>query len=68
LIGDVRANAGNRPAAQAAWQAALAGWPQGVNDPRSVALRAEILTALGREAEARPLKSRLEAIGYRRLI
>ena len=68
LIGDIRANAGNRPSAEAAWQAALAGWPKGVNDPRSLALRAEILTALGREAEARPLKFRLEAIGYRRLI
>ena len=68
LIGDVRAKTGNQTAAQAAWQAALMGWPKGLNDPRNIALRAEILTALGRDTEARPLKSRLEAIGYRRLI
>ena len=68
LIGDVRAKTGNQTAARAAWQAALMGWPDGLNDPRNIALRAEILTALGRDTEARPLKSRLEAIGYRRLI
>ena len=68
LIGDVRSSAGNRTAAQAAWQAALASWPKGLDDPRNIAVRAELLTALGRDAEARPLKSRLEAIGYRHLI
>jgi tetratricopeptide (TPR) repeat protein len=68
LIGDIRHRAGEASAAQAAWQTALAKWPKGLDDPRNTALRAELLTALGRGAEARPLTSRLEAMGYRTVL
>jgi tetratricopeptide (TPR) repeat protein len=69
LIGDIQNRAGDRSAAQAAWQSALAAWPRGMSEsPRQMAVRASILSALGRTAEAKPLNDRLSAIGYRRLI
>ena len=69
LVGDIRDRSGDRPAAQAAWQAALAAWPGRISEtPRQTAIRASILSALGRSAEAKPLTDRLSTIGYRRLI
>lgn len=69
LIGDIQNSSGNRAAAQAAWQAALAAWPSRMSEsPRQMAIRASILAALGRTAEAKPLTDRLSEIGYRRLI
>jgi len=69
LIGDIQNRSGDRRGAQAAWQSALAIWPKGLSEtPRQMAVRAEILVALGRTAEAKPLNDRLSAIGYRRLI
>jgi tetratricopeptide (TPR) repeat protein len=69
LVGDVESRFGNKQAAELAWQAALASWPaQIVETPRQMAMRASILNALGRSAEARPLSERLASVGYRRLI
>ncbi|HEY7005612.1 MAG TPA: TIR domain-containing protein [Sphingomicrobium sp.] len=69
LVGDVEARSGNRPAAASAWQSALAAWPKGITEtPRQAAVRASILGALGRTAEAKALTDRLSTIGYRRII
>jgi tetratricopeptide (TPR) repeat protein len=69
LIGDIHSRSGNGRAAHAAWQAALAVWPSRTSEtPRQTAIRASILGALGRTAEAKPLSDRLRTIGYRRLI
>jgi tetratricopeptide (TPR) repeat protein len=69
LIGDVQSRSGNVPAARASWQAALAAWPSRITEtPRQTAVRASILGALGRTAEARPLTDRLSTIGYRQLM
>ena len=69
LIGDIQSRSGNRAAAESAWQSALAAWPSGISEtPRQTAIRASILAALGRTAEAKPLTDRLNAIGYRKLI
>jgi tetratricopeptide (TPR) repeat protein len=69
LVGDVQKRSGNSQASQAAWQAALAAWPGRLTEtPRQTAVRASILAALGRTAEARPLTDRLSTIGYRQLM
>jgi tetratricopeptide (TPR) repeat protein len=69
LMGDIQKRSGDAPAAQAAWRSALAAWPSRMSEtPRQTAIRASILEALGRTAEAKPLTDRLGAIGYRRLI
>ena len=69
LIGDIQNGSGDRRAAQIAWQSALGAWPSRVSEsPRQMAIRASILRALGRTAEAKSLTDRLAAIGYRRLI
>ena len=69
LIGDIHSRSGNGRSAQAAWQAALAAWPSRISEtPRQTAIRASILGALGRTAEAKPLSDRLSTIGYRRVI
>ena len=69
MIGFSQRAAGNLPAARSAWEASLAAWPRVVtDDPRQIAFRIELLKALGRDAEARPLASRLRAIGYMKLI
>jgi tetratricopeptide (TPR) repeat protein len=69
LIGDVYDRSGDHKAAQAAWQSALSAWPSGISEtPRQTAIRASILVALGRAADAKPLTDKLNAIGYRKLI
>lgn len=69
LIGDIENRSRNREAARIAWQAALLAWPSRLREnPRQLAIRASILSALGRTAEAKTLSDRLNAIGYRRLI
>ena len=69
LIGDIENRSGDRRAARIAWQSAIAAWPSRLSEsPRQMAIRASILGALDRTAEAKPLTDRLSAIGYRRLI
>ncbi|GAA4751219.1 TIR domain-containing protein [Sphingomonas daechungensis] len=68
LIGDVRARKGDRAGAQTAWLSALQKWPKQANEPTNLALQAELLVNLGRLAEARPLRAKLQSIGYRRMV
>ena len=69
LIGEIHSDSGNKTAAQAAWGAGLSVWPKGIEEkPLQMAIRAEMLTGLGRTAEAKPLIERLAAIGYRKVI
>lgn len=69
LLGDVFAREGNRADATKAWNAALATWPKSVAEtPRQMAIRANLLSSLGRSDEAKQLSSRVAEIGYRRLI
>jgi hypothetical protein len=66
LLGDMRRSSGDMVGSAAAWQAALAALPS-VSGERPVEMRdrAEILRRAGRDAEARPLESRLAAMGYK---
>ena len=69
ILGFANRAAGNLPAARTAWEAALGAWPKVISDdPRQTANRIELLKALGREAEVRPLADRLRAIGYRKFV
>jgi tetratricopeptide (TPR) repeat protein len=69
LLGDAYRRGGNLPAAKSAWQTALAAWPKNVDEnPRQLAIKAELLKSLGRPAEARPLTRRLSEMGYRQLL
>ncbi len=69
LVGDVESRFGNKYSAELAWQAALASWPPGIAEtPRQMAVRASILGALGRAAEAKALTDKLDRIGFRRTI
>ena len=69
LIGDIHGRFGNRRAAIVAWEAALANWPGRMAEtPREMAIRASVLGALGRTAEAKPLTERLGTIGFRRAL
>ena len=69
LSGDILSMRGFRAEAMKSWAAASAICPADVPaNPREMAVRAAILAAVGRNAEAQALKKRLEAIGYRRLI
>lgn len=69
LVGDILRRMGDRTAAQAAWSAALAAWPKTLNEnPREMAVHAELLKSLGRAAEARPMTDQLNAMGYRVMI
>jgi len=68
LLGDVYAREGNRAEALKAWTAALATWPRSTESPRQMAMKAEILSSLGRTADAEPLKRKLAEVGYRRMI
>lgn len=69
VLGASHRAAGNLPAARKAFEAALGAWPKVVaDDPRQIANRMELLKALGREAEARPLADRLRAIGYKKFV
>jgi len=66
LLGDLRAAAGDAPAAAAAWRAALAALPQGEAEaPLVLAHRAILLRRLGNDAGARALAARLDQMGYR---
>jgi tetratricopeptide (TPR) repeat protein len=69
LVGDVQRRLGDMPAAHRAWNSALDALPQSPGEhPRQTAVRAELLGNLDRAAEARPLRDRLKAIGYRDII
>lgn len=66
LRGNVSARLGDNLSAQNAWKAALAGWPQGVEEqPRQLAMRAYLLRKVGKAAEAGALDRELASIGYR---
>jgi tetratricopeptide (TPR) repeat protein len=66
LLGEFRLRTGNREGAVAAWTAGIGQLPQNVTErPWELSERAELLRRLGRADEARPLISRLAAIGYR---
>ena len=69
LVGDVQSRSGDTRAAHVAWEAALGAWPSRMTEtPRQTAIRASILVALGRTAEAGPLTEKLSTMGYRQLI
>lgn len=56
-------------AASAAWQNALAVWPNGTPEtPRQMAIRMGLLSSLGKAREAAALKQKLVGMGYRVLI
>jgi tetratricopeptide (TPR) repeat protein len=66
IIGDVRQMLGDSAGARASWQAAIARLPTGILErPVEMAERAILLERAGRSAEARPLRTRLDTIGYR---
>ncbi len=69
LLGDAFVRAGNRTEAAKAWSAALSLWPRNVAEtPRQIAMRAELLSSVGRGRDAEPLNRKLAEIGYRRMI
>jgi tetratricopeptide (TPR) repeat protein len=69
LVGDVQNRFGDKQAADASWRAALVSWPLGIAEtPRQSAIRASILQALGRAADAKPITDKLSTIGYGRII
>ena len=66
LHGDIRAAAGDRPGAAAAWRAALAMLPPGQDEaPNVLAHGAVLRQRLGDRAGARALAARLDTLGYR---
>ena len=66
LLGDSERELGDRAAASAAWQNALADVPHNVAEkPSEMREHATILERLGRTAEALPLTAKLSSIGYR---
>jgi eukaryotic-like serine/threonine-protein kinase len=69
LLGDVYKGQGNGAGAVKAWTAALSIWPRSVPEtPRQLAVRAALLTSLGRSSDAAPLNRKLAEMGYRRMI
>jgi tetratricopeptide (TPR) repeat protein len=69
LIGNIQKRNGDADAARKAWLAALAVWPSRIREtPRQMAIHADLLDAVGRSEEAKPLRERLTAMGYRKLI
>lgn len=69
LLGDVQHRQGHGTSAVNAWTAALSIWPRSVPEtPRQLAVRAALLTSLGRHSDAAPLNRKLAEMGYRRLI
>jgi hypothetical protein len=69
LIGNLRLRTGDKAGAIAAWQAALAGWPSNTAEtPRQLAIRMQLLGAVGQIEEAGALRQKLNAMGYRQLI
>jgi tetratricopeptide (TPR) repeat protein len=66
IVGDIRKRLGDSAGAQAAWKAAIAQLPIGVVErPGEMAERAQLLERAGRSAEARHLRAKLNAIGYK---
>jgi tetratricopeptide (TPR) repeat protein len=66
LLGDARNGIGNKPAADAAWNAALNAIPRVQSErPIETQEHAIILQRLGRTAEAQQLDQRLSGMGYR---
>ena len=69
LIGDIQQRAGNAESAHAAWSNALSLFPKNVAEqPDELEEHAALLRRLNRQAEAQPLYSRLNAMGYRSTI
>lgn len=67
LLGDARRASGDLGGAHEGWSSALSVIPMNVPErPPEIDEHARILGRLGRGMEARPLASRLEAMGYRR--
>jgi tetratricopeptide (TPR) repeat protein len=67
ILGNALAAAGQSDAARGAYQAALSGWPKGVEEqPQELADHAMLLKRLGHRQEAAALAQRLAAMGYRR--
>jgi tetratricopeptide (TPR) repeat protein len=65
-LGDALTAAGQREAARDAYQTALSGWPEGVEEqPQELADHAILLKRMGRRQEAADLARRLAAMGYR---
>jgi hypothetical protein len=66
LLGDARNGLGDKPAAAAAWNAALQAVPRVTAErPIETQEHAIILERLGRTGEAQKLNQQLAAIGYR---
>ena len=66
LVGDIHLRMGNRDAARAAWEAAIAQLPRNVAErPSEMNERAELLRRLGNGANALRLEARLDVMGYR---
>ena len=66
LLGDVLWRTGDRKAAAAAWNAGLAGWPDGVTPtPSQLAERGEMLRGTGNRTEGARIAAQLAAMGYR---
>lgn len=66
LRGDVAQRSGDQRNALQAWRAALATWPEGVDEkPRELAIRAYLLRKTGQDRAASALAQRLAVIGYR---
>ena len=66
ILGDAERAGGNISAARSAWNDALAAMPANVAEkPDEIATHAGILNRLGRDAEAKPLEAKLQAMGYR---
>jgi tetratricopeptide (TPR) repeat protein len=66
LVGDVARKRGETAAAKAAWTAGFNALPKSVAErPGELSERAELLNRLGRAAEARAIKARLAAMGFR---
>jgi tetratricopeptide (TPR) repeat protein len=66
LLGDVQQRAGDRAAAMATWGAGLAQLPRNAAErPWETNERAELLSRLGKAADARVARGRLIAIGFK---
>jgi hypothetical protein len=66
LRGDIAARLGNSAGARTAWQAALSGWPEGIEmQPRELALHASLLRKAGRVSESAAIARKLAGMGYR---
>ena len=66
LVGDVARKRGDAAAAKAAWAAGFDVLPTGIPErPGELSERAELLKRLGRTPEARAIKAKLAAMGFR---